>query len=205
MSKLIHDFYTLCTGNICDVTKPNIINMDPGIKPLHFSMKVVGLAYTVECTGGNNLAIHHAIASAPTDSVLVINVHGYMGSGHVGDIMSTACQVRGIKGIVIDGTCRDVDDIIKMNFPVFARGTNPHSNAKKDKGVLNQVIECGGIKVSPGDVILGDATGVVAFPQKQAQEIFDKATALAIKEMGIVQLLHEGKTTLEIYGLDKMK
>lgn len=195
----------ICTGNICDAGKELVQLMDIGIKPLCSSMKVVGPAYTVECAGENNLAIHQALAQAPAGSVLVINVGGCMKSGHIGDLISTSARLRGIKGIVLDGTCRDLEDIIKMGFPVFARGANPRSNAKLKQGKFNTQTHCGGVKVSPGDIIFGDACGVLVFSQENAPKIIEAAKAIVIKELGVVKQLFEGKTTMEIYGFEKIK
>lgn len=202
--QLIESFEVLATGNICDADKTSVKSMDSGIQPLHYSMKVAGPAFTVECPGGNNLAVHQAISMAPANSVLVINVHGYMQSGHIGDIMSTASQLRGIRGIIIDGTCRDAEDIIKMKYPVFARGTNSFSNRKDKAGSINTPTECGGVKVSPGDFIVGDRSGVVVVPTAVVAAVAEKARAIAIKEMGVMKMLFEGKTTMEIYNFEKI-
>lgn len=201
MDSIFDTYATLATGNVCDADKALVKVMDIGIKPLAVSMKVAGPAYTVQCQGGNNLAIHQAITLAPPGSVLVIDVGGCTASGHIGDLMSTACQVRGIQGIVIDGTCRDMEDIIKMGFPVFARGGNPHSNAKVQAGAFNVTVRCGGLDIAPGDIIFGDATGVVTFPASELDNITSKAKAIMVKELGIVQEIYAGKTTMDIYSL----
>lgn len=198
---LLPNFLTLATGNVADAASDLVNVIDASIRALSPDMKLAGPAYTVECTGGNNLAILQACGLAPAGSVLVINVHGHMNSGHVGELVSTACRTRGLAGLVIDGACRDAEDIIKMKFPVFTRGVNPRGNLKLKNGTLNQVITCGGVQINPGDVIFGDASGILVFPANKAQEIYDKAKEIAIKEMGIVKMLHEGKTLLDILGL----
>lgn len=194
---LMNGFPTLATGNVADAGGADVKIMDFGIKPLHHSMKVAGPAFTVDTPPTSNLSIHEAITFAPAGSVIVINAHENMTSGHVGDLMSLACQVRGIAGIVIDGAVRDVQDIIRMGFPVFARGGIPHGNGKQ-LGTINQSIHCGGIQVNPGDMIFADATGVLAFPQEKAQAIYEKAVFIANSELGFVQQLNEGKTLLQI-------
>lgn len=194
---LMNGFPTLSTGNIADAGRADVKIMDFGIKPLHHSMKVAGPAYTVETPPTAFLSILEAITRAPAGSVLVVNAHGNMTSGHMGDLMALACQVRGIAGVVIDGAVRDVEDIIKMGFPVFARGAIPHGNAAQT-GTINQLIQCGGIQVNPGDMIFADASGVLAFPQSKAQAFYEQATLIANKEFGFIQQLNEGKTLLEI-------
>ena len=206
--KLWNGFPILATGNVADAGRGEVKIMDFGIKPLHHSMKVAGPAFTIESPPDANLSMHEALTLAPAGSVLVVNAHGNMTSGHLGDLMALACQVRGIAGLVIDGAVRDVGDIIAMGFPVFARGAIPHGNAAKT-GTLNQPIQCGGIDVHPGDIMFADATGVLAIPASRAEAIYQQAVAIANSELGFVQQLNEGKTLLqipeflELHGIDQ--
>lgn len=194
---IMHGFPTLATGDIADAGRTDVKIMDVGIKPLHHSMKAAGPAYTVDTPPGSFLSIQEALTKAPAGSVLVINAHGDMTSGHIGDLMALACQVRGIVGLVIDGAVRDVADIINMEFPVFARGAIPHGNAKQ-LGSINQSIHCAGVEINPGDMIFADATGVVAFPAAKAQAIYEQAVMIANLELGFVQQLNQGKSLLQI-------
>ena len=196
-------FPSLSTGNISDAGHGETKVMDAGIKPFEHSVRVAGPAFTIQTPPDANLFIHEACTMAPPGSVIVVNAHGNMTSGHIGDLMALACQTRGIAGLVIDGAVRDIDGIVQLNFPVFARGGIAHGNAAK-KGVMNQPIQCGGVDINPGDMIFGDATGVVAFPQDKAQEIYDKAVLIANSELGFIQQLNEGKTLLQIPEFLKM-
>lgn len=200
---LMNGFPLLATGNVADAGRADVKIMDYGIKPLHHSMKVAGPAFTVDTPPSSNLAIQEAISLAPAGSVIVVNAQGNMTSGHIGDLMALACQVRGIVGLVIDGTVRDLEDIITMGFPVFARGGVPHGNVALP-GIINKPIECGGIPVNPGDIIFADATGVIAFPAAKAQAIYQQACFIANSELGFVQQLNEGKTLLEMPAFLKL-
>lgn len=194
---IMNGFPSLATGNVADAGRDDVRIMDIGIKPLHHKMKVAGPAYTIDTPPRSNLPIQEALMLAPPGSVLVINAHGNMSAGHMGDLMALACQVRGIAGVVIDGAIRDMEDIIKMDFPVFARGAIPHGNAA-EPGTLNQPIQCGGILVNPGDMIFADASGVVVFPIEKAKSIYEKAVFIANSELGFVQKLNEGISLLEM-------
>ncbi len=194
---IMSGFPTLATGNVADAGHADVKIMDYGIKPLHHSMRVAGPAFTIDTPPKANLSIHEAITMAPAGSVLVINAQGNMTSGHLGDLMALGCQVRGIAGVVIDGAVRDVEDIVKMGFPLFARGAVPHGNAAQT-GIMNRPIQCGGIQVNPGDMIFADASGVLAFPQSKARAIYEQAVMIANAELGFVQKLNEGKTLLQI-------
>ena len=143
MEHVMERFQRLPLGNICDANGKRG-SMDPAIRPVDPSLHMVGRAYTVRCHPGDNLAIHKAITEAPDGSVLVIDAGGYTGGGHIGEIMCFACMQRGIRGLVIDGTCRDADDIQALGFPVFSRGFNPGGTVKETVGQTEIPIVCGG-------------------------------------------------------------
>ena len=85
--------------------------METAIKPVGSNMKMIGRAFTAQCVRGDNLALHQAIYAAKPGDVLILDVHGYSNAGHFGDIMATACKLHGLAGAVIDGSCRDAEDI----------------------------------------------------------------------------------------------
>jgi 4-hydroxy-4-methyl-2-oxoglutarate aldolase len=199
----LEEFTKLPTGNICDANGKSG-NMEFYIKPLDKNSKLVGYACTVMCPPGDNLIIHKAIYEAEPGSVLVINAHGYTGAGPIGEIIVLACKERGIAGIVIDGMCRDANDIEELGFPFFCRGLNPGGTVKESWGTINEPIHCGGVIVNPGDVVVGDRDGVVVVPKNKARDVLNRAKAIANKEIKVREMLKQGKTTLEIYGFDKL-
>lgn len=203
MSDIIERYNRLPLGNICDANDRRG-SMDPAIKPVDPTSRVAGPAYTVRCHPGDNLGIHKAIAEAPAGSVLVIDAGGFTGGGHIGEIMCFACMQRGIKGLVIDGTCRDADDIQALGFPVFTRGFNPNGTVKETVGVTDVPILCGGVRVCPGDLIVGSRDGVAVVEQEKIGEILSKAEAIAAKEDRVVEELKQGRTTAEIYQFEKI-
>lgn len=196
----------LPTGNIADNNNsaPNQGVMDTAIKPVGASMKMIGRAFTAQCFPGDNLALHQAIYAAEPGDVLVLDLHGYSNAGHFGDIMTLACMERGLAGVVIDGSCRDSEDIRELGFPVFCRGFNPSGTVKESLAKMNIPVRCGGITVHPGDIIFGDCDGVVVIPQSEEDTVFAKANEKFEHEIEIVEALKAGKTTLEIYGFDKI-
>lgn len=189
----------LPTGNICDGNYKGG-NMDPSIKPIDPATKIVGRAYTVKCQPSDNLTIFKGIIEAAPGSVLVVDAGGYSGSGYFGEIMALDCLRKGIVGLVIDGACRDADDIQELGFPVFSRGLNPGGTVKETVGTTNEPIQCGGKIVKTGDIIIGDRDGVVVIPSEKALEVVERAEAIAAKEVQVKQLIKEGKSTAEIYG-----
>ncbi|MBR0161968.1 MAG: RraA family protein [Oscillospiraceae bacterium] len=195
----------LPTGNIADNNpSPHQGVMDSGIKPLDPCSHMVGRAVTIQAVPGDNLALHQAIYAAEPGDVLVIDCQGYTGAGHFGDIMATACMVRGIAGVVLDGSCRDSEDIKKLGFPMFVRGVNPSGTVKETLAKINVPVLVGGIMVQPGDLVIGDCDGVVVIPQSLEDSVIGKAIEKHNKELEIVKKLEAGQTTLEIYGFDKL-
>lgn len=196
----------LPTGNIADNNK-GVANegvMDSGIKPIDPSMKMIGRAFTAKCYAGDNLALHQAIYAAQPGDVLVIDCGGYTEAGHFGDIMATACKIHGLAGVVIDGSCRDSEDIRAMHYPVFVRAFNPTGTVKESLAELGVPVVVGGVTVRTGDIVFGDCDGIVVIPKEMEDEVFQKAEAKFTHEKEIVQELLDGKTSLEIYGFDKL-
>ena len=178
--------------------------MHSSIKPIDPASHVLGRAVTARCYPGDNLALHQAIYTAHEGDVLVLDVHGYTEAGHFGDIMALACQVRGIAGVILDGSCRDSQDIKAMGFPMFVKAFNPSGTVKKSLGEVNVPVLCGGVLVNPGDIVAGDCDGVVVVPREDEDEVFAHALAKFEKESHIVEQLKAGMTTLDIYGFTEL-
>lgn len=188
------------TGNLCNA-HPGVRAMDASIKPLAFGMKLCGPARTAVISPGQNTAIHRAVHDGRPGEVLVVDGGGSRSWGPFGDILATGCRNKGIAGLVIDSTVRDSAELREMGFPVFCLGTNPSATAKTEPGEVDTPIECGGVPVSPGDIIVADDDGVVVVPRAIAAEVAEKVRAVAEREEDILKQLADGKTTAEIFGL----
>jgi len=197
------EFALLPTGNVADANGKTG-NMDAGIKPIDRKMKVVGPAFTVKCFPRDNLILHEAIYAAPKGSVIVIDQGGFVEAGSMGEIMTIACMEQGIAGVILDGGCRDANEIAELGFPFFCRGFNPGGTAKDSWGKLNVAVQCGGVVVHPGDYVIGDVDGMVVVAQSDIRRVLEKAQAIARREVEVKELLRQGKTTLEIYGFDAL-
>ena len=172
------------------------------IKPLGDSMRLCGPALTVQGPPGDNLWLHRAIAQAAPGEVLVVTVSGAHEFGYWGGIMTTAATARGLAGLVIDGCVRDGDELVASGFPVFARGRAIHGTAKvaAAAGRVNEPIVLGDVTVASGDLVVGDADGVVVLARDSVQEVLAAARAREKKEASIAGALRQGRTTLEVYG-----
>lgn len=166
-------------------------------------MVLAGPALTVRCKPGDNLALHLAIAAARGGEVLVVDYGGSLDSGPFGEIMALACQLRGIAGMVIDGSVRDSAQIAALGFPVFARGLNIRGTVKQDRGQIGSPVTLGGIAIAPGDIILADADAIVTLAPGDLPAALAAGRARVAKEAGIMDRLRQGETTLSILGLDR--
>ena len=149
--------------------------LDGRIAPLAPSMRICGPAFTVEVRAGDNLMIHAAMALAQPGDVLVIDGKGDTTCALMGSIMLNACKVLQLGGVVIDAAIRDTEELRELGFPVFAVGASPNGPTKFVPGRINWPISCGGIAIAPGDLIVGDADGVVAIERDKAGSLFELA------------------------------
>jgi regulator of RNase E activity RraA len=131
-------------------------------------MRVAGPAFTIEVRPGDNLMIHAAMTMAKPGDVLVVDGKGDTTCALMGAIMINACKQLGIAGVVLDAAARDSEELVEMNYPVFCVGTNPNGPTKFIPGRINHPVSVGGIAISPGDLIVGDADGVVVIEREKA-------------------------------------
>ncbi len=157
--------------------------MDIGIRPLWQPMpRIAGPACTVRCAPGDNLMLHAAIYRAAPGSVIVVEAGDvdYAVSG--GNVCAVAKR-RGIAGFVVDGVIRDLAEVREDRFPVFARGVIPIPGGKRELGVLNGTVRCGGVRVAPGDVVVADEEGIVVVPAAEQDTVLETAGARAAKDV----------------------
>lgn len=202
---LASDLASVGTATLGEAWKTALIMSSPPL-PLMPEMSVAGGAITVRCKPGDNLAIHRAVATAwHNDAVLVIDYGGCTTSGPFGEIMALACQMRGIKGLIIDGAIRDSVQMTRMGFAVFARGKAIRGTEKSDQGTFNIPIELGNVSIGPDDMIVADADGIVVFPRSEAEEALRAAQSRIAAEEVVMARLKAGETTVDIFELDKRK
>ncbi|MGE5639328.1 MAG: RraA family protein [Clostridia bacterium] len=138
------------------------------ISALDPRMKLAGPAFTVEVRPGDNLMIHAAMTMAKPGDILVIDGKAAQTCALMGAIMVNACRQLKLGGIVMDGAMRDSLELRELGFPVFCTGTNPNGPTKFVPGRINWPVSVGGIAVSPGDLVVADADGVVFIERGKA-------------------------------------
>ena len=176
-------------------------NVDPAIRPAWHGAKVCGRAITVECPPCDNLMLHIAVANAKPGAIIVATVGGFLLAGAWGEILTEAALACGVAGLVIDGAVRDIDAIEALRFPVFSRGLAIGSCTKERPGKLDVPIQLGGAAVRPGDLVVGNADGLVVVEQGRIEEVYQAAVERRKRESEIITKLRKGRTTLELLGL----
>ncbi|MBS0451251.1 MAG: RraA family protein [Proteobacteria bacterium] len=158
-----------------------------GLVPYHARLDTVmcGPAVTVRVRPGDNLMIHKALMMVQPGDVLVIDGGGDVTQALVGGLMRTTCLARRIAGLVIDGALRDRCEWAEEGMPVFARGHTHRGPTKDGPGEINVPIACAGMAVMPGDLIVGDADGVIAIPSGEAADVLERARAHLQREAKI--------------------
>ncbi len=175
--------------------------VDPAIRPAWPGAKLCGRVVTVQCPPGDNLGLHHAVTIAEPGDVLVATVSGFLLAGAWGEVLTEAALARGIAGLAIDGSVRDIAAIEMLRFPIFSRGLAIGSCTKTQPAFINCPITFGGVLVRPGDCILGDADGLVVVEQEAIEAVEAAARARNEAERTLIEHLRAGKTTVELLGL----
>lgn len=188
------------TSVLCSA-HPQVRAMYGAIAPLFDGAKFFGPAKTVKINPGENAAIHRAAHTAKAGDILVIEAGGDQSSGPFGELLATSCQHRGVAGMVIDGTVRDVEDICRLGFPVFCLGACPAQTKKSPVGDIDIEISCAGVAVRPGDYIAGDADGVVVIPKTFAQTVAEQSLDVKKREQALKIRIANGETTFDIFEI----
>lgn len=185
-----------------------------GIRPMIEKWrKIVGPAVTMRMTAAGltpqktHLGMN-AIAAAKAGDVIVVDNAGRMDSSCWGGILANAAKMKGLSGTVIDGCCRDLDDCIDADYTVYARGTVVcTARGRIIEESTNQMIQFGGVQVRPGDIVIGDSSGIVIVPQEHVEEVLVKAEQLWQKEEDMVAEIKAGADILAVdakYNYNKM-
>lgn len=173
--------------------------LEPHIRPLYPSTRTAGIAFTVHCTEldgvPENADDHYkgelqAVDAMQHGDVMVVSTcHG----SYWGELLATAARYRGGTGIVADAYCRDTLALIEMKFPTFVAGISAYDSLGRiDVDAVNVPIECGGVSVETGDLVLGDHDGVVVVPKAVAERAIEAAEQKVAGENTVRRELEAG-------------
>ncbi len=193
-------FSMVSTPNISDAMHRH--GVMHGIRPIKPGFHMVGRALTVETIDGDWAKPVEAIDKAEPGWVIVIDVH----SGRTavwGELATWSAKIKGLAGVVIDGAVRDLDDLLKIDFPIFSRYISSNAGEPKGFGEIGAEITCGNQIVHTGDWIIGDDSGVVVVPQEVAQEIANRALDVKEHENRIREEIKNGGSLSSVLKLRK--
>ncbi len=171
------------------------------LRPMHREGKLAGPAFTVRTAAGDNLLVHKALDTAQRGDVVVVDAGGWLDNAIIGELMAARAKQRGIAGLVIWGAIRDSAEIGAGSYPVYAAGVTHRGPYKNGPGEINVPVVVGGMPVNPGDIIVGDADGLVAVPQDQAERILASAKSILEKETASMKQIVAG--TVDRSWVDK--
>lgn len=189
----------------------NNVTID-GVRPLHPGAKLVGLARTLrfvpnredlfDSHGGSYNTQKRAFDAVGEGEVIVIEARGESGSGTLGDILAIRAHARRAAGIVTDGGVRDIDAVSAVGIPVYTAGAHPAVLGRRHvPWDADVTVACGGTTVQPGDILVGDADGVIVIPPALAAEVVDAALEQEIEDGWIADRVAEGHAVDGLFPL----
>lgn len=164
-----------------------------GLRKYHRAGKLLGSALTVKTRAGDNLMVHKALSLARAGDVLVVDGDGYLGHAIVGELILLYAKSKNLAGFLVDGALRDIAAFEAEDFPCYALGHTHAGPCKDGPGEINVPVSIRGMVISPGDLVIGDADGVVAFPPSDASRIIELVRGFQANEERIKTAIAEGR------------
>ncbi len=175
--------------------------MSPAMRPVTGAQRMCGPAVTAWNYPGENLAIHCALHVAKAGDVLMLTNGGGHQGALWGDVACGFAKKKGVAGVVVHGGVRDTSALDELDFPVWATAISPEHPEKRGPVAVNVPIVMDGVLVEPGDIIVGDADGVLVIPRALLARAVEGAEARAAAEVAIRARIAAGEAPFDIFGL----
>jgi regulator of RNase E activity RraA len=199
---LVERFRTIPPATIGHLLAEGFV--DTAIRPIFGPVSFVGRAVTARMPRGDSALTRSSIRALQPGSVLVIAQEGDTQVANWGEMTSLAAKLRGAAGVIIDGSVTDVVEIRQQGMPTFARAISARVGRRLGLpgGSINEPVECGGVVVRPGDLVVADDNGIVVMPPQVAEEIYPAARKAEDRSPFVRQWLQKGGDLAEITGKD---
>jgi 4-hydroxy-4-methyl-2-oxoglutarate aldolase len=172
------------------------------IKPVDYRMRLCGPAFTVRCAPRDNIMLQLAINYAQPGDIIVVSGGEYEEAGSFGDVLANACLAKGIGGLVTDSGVRDSLQLRELGFPVFSLSVCIKGTVKETLTSTNDPVVVGGELIHPGDIIVGDADGLVVVRREEALEVARLSQAREDTEAEYIAAYKAGKSVIEVSKLE---
>jgi 4-hydroxy-4-methyl-2-oxoglutarate aldolase len=164
--------------------------------------RAAGPARPILCGQADNLMVHAAMAHANPGDVLVLTMPVPRPVALVGDLLATQAKARGVAGLLIDGSVRDVDELVEIGLPIWARWIRVRGAGKDVPGTIDEPVIVGGARIAAGDTVVLDADGAAVIAQERVDEVLEAAQARQEKERVKRAKLQAGELS---YDLDNLR
>ncbi len=175
--------------------------LDPRLRPVYAGPHIAGTVVTGSVPPGDNWMLHVAVEQCSDGDVVVVSPTSRSEAGYFGELLATALQARGVRGLIIDAGCRDVAELERMGFPVWSRCVSATGTVKETLGDVNLPLVCAGQLVNPGDVVVADDDGVVVVPRERAAEVLAASQAREDKEAVARGRYQGGELSLDTHAM----
>jgi 4-hydroxy-4-methyl-2-oxoglutarate aldolase len=163
--------------------------------------RAAGPARTVRCAQDDNLMVHAAMAALQPGEVLVLTMPEPAPVALVGDLLATQAKAHGAAAILVDASVRDVEELVELGLPIWARYVRIRGAVKETPGELDVPVEVGGTTIRPGDVVVLDADGAAVVEQERIAEVLDGALEREENERVKREKLQAGELSYDLDGL----
>ncbi|MDD5945833.1 MAG: RraA family protein [Clostridia bacterium] len=200
--ELIDNFDSV-TCAACDCMG-RINGMNSNIRPESRPVRMAGCALTAKTVGGDISAVIYAIENAQKGDIIVVDSHRYINSAYWGENLCLSAINKGVSAAVMDGACRDIEEIRKLGFPIYSIGTCCNVGQISGYGSIKGPITCGGVQVNTYDFILIDGNGIAVVPYENLETVYEKTKKMMDTETNVSDKLKAGETIGHLIDIEKL-